>query len=375
MEDLLIRYLTGSCNEEDIQMVNSWLSLNSENQRNFDQLKDIYYLGKTMKTPGGFDPDKSLARIKSQYYRIRYNELKDTEGTNKAKNLRYLTIVAVAASLLLLISLGINLKTAFRPAVTIPSDIPLAYNEINTPKGSRTRLTLPDGTQVWLNAGSSIRYPMDFFRGDRKVTLTGEAFFDVKKSSRKRFIVNTSDIAIEVWGTKFNVKAYPDESIIRTTLVEGSISIKKLKGSVRDKETYLIPNQTAIYYKDENTIAEQDKQAEVPESRKVVHTVQIQNEIKTVLYTSWKDDKWIIEGESLGSLARELERRYNVSISFDNESIKKYRFNGILADETFEQVLEIIKVSAPINYTIKSNQVRLEEDLRSRSKYDQFLNR
>lgn len=375
LDDLLIRYLIGSSTEEENRTITAWLSENKENRLYFDQIKDIYFLGKTLRSPSGFSPAESLNRIKYKYYKSRLTDRDSAFENSKDRRLNFRTIIAVAATVLLLVSLGFNFRKVFRSPDRVTLNKPVIYNEISTPKGSRTQITLPDGTKVWLNAGSIIKYPMDFFKGDRKVILTGEAFFDVRKYPKKKFIVNTSDIAIHVWGTKFNVKAYPEDDIIRTTLVEGSISIRNLNGNLREKETYLSPNQTAVYYKDKESTEYTAKTTDVPAAKPAPRTVQIENKVKTVLYTSWKDPKWIIEGQSLGDLASELERRYNVTIRFDNESIKKYRFNGILADETFEQVLEIIKVSAPINYKIKSNQVILEDNLDSKKNYDRFLNR
>jgi ferric-dicitrate binding protein FerR (iron transport regulator) len=217
---------------------------------------------------------------------------------------------------------------------------------------------------------------MDFMKGERKVALSGEAYFEVKKHPGKKFIVNTSDISVRVLGTKFNIKAYPDEETIKTTLVEGSVSILNLKGSKKNKETYLTPNQTAIYYKQET---KEEKRAETRDNEPMPgaapNSVQIENQINTILYTSWKDEDWVIEGLYLGDLARELERRYNVIIRFEDESIKKYRFNGIIANENIEQILEIIKVSAPVRYTISNNQIRLNYNKTSKSIYDEFLNR
>jgi ferric-dicitrate binding protein FerR (iron transport regulator) len=375
LDDLLIRHLIGSGTEEENTTILNWLSESKENRLYFDRIKDVYFLGKTLRSPSGFSPEKSLNRIKYRYFKLMLSAETTDFEKKRTRQLRFRAILAVAASVMLLLSLGFNFRSAFRNDDRVASNTSVVYNEINTPKGSRTQVTLPDGTKVWLNADSKIRYPMDFFKGDRKVILTGEAFFDVKKYPHKRFIVNTSDIAIQVWGTKFNVKAYPDDEMIRTTLVEGSISIRNLKGNFKEKETYLTPNQTAVYYKDKENTEQITNSVDVPALKPAPREVKIENKINTILYTSWKDPKWIIEGQSLGDLARELERRYNVNIRFDNESIKKYRFNGILTDETFEQVLEIIKVSAPINYKIKSNQVLLEENLNSKTKYDQFLNR
>jgi transmembrane sensor len=373
LEDMLIRYLIGSCTEEENRTVNNWLSENKENRLYFDRIKDVYFLGKTLRSPSGFSPEQSLIRIKYKYYKSRLTNQDRALENDRTRLLNFRAILAVAATVLLLVSLGFNFRSVFRGNGRVNSNISVVYNEISTPKGSRTQVSLPDGTKVWLNAGSNIKYPMEFLKGDRKVLLTGEAFFEVKKYPKKRFIVNTSDLAIKVWGTKFNVKAYPEDRIIQTTLVEGSISIQKLKG--KEKETYLSPNQTATYFKTTGSIPEKANAEPAPLKKVAQQTVHIENKINTILYTSWKDQKWVIEGQKLGDLARELERRFNVEIKFENESIKQYKFTGILSDETFEQVLEVIKFSAPIEYSITNNLVILEENTDTKSGYDKFLNR
>jgi transmembrane sensor len=373
LDDLLIRHLIGSGTEEENKTISDWLLESKENRHYFDRIRDVYFLGKTLRSPSGFSPETSLNRIKYKYYKARFADYNQAAENDRTRKLRLRTWIAVAASVLLLVSLGLNFRQVFRGGERATASIPVVYNEINTPKGSRTQVLLPDGTKVWLNAGSNIKYAMDFLKGDRKVLLTGEAFFEVKKYPKKRFIVNTSDLAIKVWGTKFNVKAYPEDPMIQTTLVEGSISIQNLKG--KEKETYLSPNQTATYFKTTGPKADITRAEPAPLKKAVPQDVHIENQIKTILYTSWKDKKWVIEGQRLGDLARELERRFNVEIKFDNESIKHYKFTGILSDETFEQVLEVIKFTAPIEYSITNNQVVLKENTDAKSGYDKFLNR
>jgi transmembrane sensor len=372
-DDMLIRYLIGSCTEEENRTIKNWLSESKENKLYFDRIKDVYFLGKTLRSPSGFSPEKSLNRIKYKYYKSGLADQDSAFENYRTRQLNIRAIIAVAATVLLLVSLGFNFRSVFRGNQRVTTDISVVYNEISTPKGSRTQVSLPDGTKVWLNAGSTIKYPMEFLKGDRKVLLTGEAFFEVKKYPKKRFIVNTSDLAIKVWGTKFNVKAYPEDRMIQTTLVEGSISIQKLKG--KEKDTYLSPNQTATYFKATGIMPEMVNAEPAPLKKAAPQTVHIENKINTILYTSWKDQKWVIEGQKLGDLARELERRFNVEIKFDNESIKQYKFTGILSDETFEQVLEVIKFSAPIEYSITTNLVILKENTDAKSGYDKFLNR
>jgi transmembrane sensor len=375
LDDLLIGYLIGNSTEKEKQDIEKWLSENNDNRHYLDQIRDIYYLGKTTKDPSGFDKEKSLAKIKADYYKLKYLESRADKERKRPSQIRFMKAMSFAASVLLIVSLGFNLQHILQPAGNRMSMGETAFNEISAPKGSRTIITLPDGTLVWLNAGSKIRFPMDFLNGDRKVSLVGEGYFEVVKYPEKRFIVHTSDLAIKVWGTKFNVKAYPEERIIQTTLVEGSISIKKLKGGPFEKETYLMPNQTAVYYKSVDGASTNKLAVHPPLGKVKPRSILVRNQINTVLFTSWKDKKWIIDGQPLGDLAHELERRFNVEIRFENESIKQYRFTGILSDETFEQVLEVIKFSAPIEYSVANNLVVLRENVDSKSNYDKFLKR
>lgn len=253
-----------------------------------------------------------------------------------------------------------------------------AFTEVNVPLGAKSNIILPDGSTVNLNAGSKITYPVNFLKGKREVYLEGEAFFDVKHIKNKLFVVKTSSINIKVFGTQFNVKSYPEENLIKTTLIKGSVAIEPVSGEEAGKTIYLKPNQTAIYYKStdgvyeksENKISGKDEKEKLSET---VEKIVVASEANPLPITSWKDDRWIIDAEELGVLAVKLERRYNVKISFDNESLKSYKFNGTLTDETFEQVLKVIQLSAPIKFEIEGNLVKFREDLLYKRKYDKMI--
>jgi ferric-dicitrate binding protein FerR (iron transport regulator) len=373
MDDLLVRYLIDSVSDDEKVRIDNWLAESSDNRKHFDNLKDIYHLGKVTKTPSGYDKDKSLERVRSRYYRYKYEEVSGRKGTAQRRP-SILAAVSVAATILVAFGLGFYLHSVVVKQPAQSSEV--IYNEVSSPAGSRSQAVLPDGTRVWLNAGSKIRYPMEFLNGDRQVTLSGEAYFEVSKMKDKRFIVKAGDLAIRVWGTKFNVKAYPEENTIQTTLVEGSVSILNTK-EIKPRETYLQPKQTATYYKDpanEEKIPEPQKPSKAPEPVQDSE-LQVQDKINTVLYTSWKDEKWIIEGKTLGQFAVEMERRYNVKIDFENDYIRNYRFNGIFRDETFEQMLQVIKLSSPVDFSINYNNILIKEDSNIRKSYDKYLRR
>jgi len=265
----------------------------------------------------------------------------------------------------------------------------LTYNEITVPLGAKSQVTLSDGTKVWLNAGSKLRYPVNFLKSTREVYLDGEAFFDVTKTTKRLFVVKTSKLNIKVYGTQFNVKSYADENLIQTTLVKGSVAIESIDGS--EKGTiFLKPNQSATYYKTlpnknpTNDLAQKKvpdiqnpkyKQAQGIKRSEPIKKIVVVPEVDPLPITSWKDTRWIIVGEELGQLTVKLERRYNVKISFENESLKKYKFSGKLAEETFEQVLKIIQISAPIKFSIKGNNVVFYVDPLYKKNYDKMISR
>lgn len=196
--------------------------------------------------------------------------------------------------------------------------------KISVPNGARTNIQLPDGSDVWLNSGSTLSFPDDFDKS-RPVTLIGEAYFDVKKN-KKPFVVTTLYGEVEVRGTSFNVKAFEKENL-QTTLVKGAVLVRE-KGS--EKEVTLKPGQHATWINHEFTVVN----------------------VNTELYTSWKDGKIIFDKEYLPQVAKRLERWYNVKIVLDNDPrLSEIWYSGTLEMESFSEVLELLKVTAPIDYT------------------------
>lgn len=194
---------------------------------------------------------------------------------------------------------------------------------VATPYGARTQFQLPDGSTVWLNSGSKLSYPAQFSK-TRRITLEGEAFFEVKKG--RPFIVSTSYGDIRVKGTSFNVKAFQDEAF-ETTLVTGLVQIK---GNETGEEILLQPGF----------------QAKQERSRLAV------SEVETELFTSWKEGKLIFRNEYLPEVTKSLERWYNVHIELANDpQLSGIYFSGTVEMESFPEVMELLKTTASINYT------------------------
>ncbi|HLO61225.1 MAG TPA: FecR family protein [Bacteroidales bacterium] len=256
-----------------------------------------------------------------------------------------------------------------------PDSQVIAYNEIRTPLGAHSEVVLPDGSTVWLNAGSTLRYMNVFNHDNRDIILTGEGYFKVAKNPALPFNVKTGDLNIRAVGTEFNVKSYDDEGIIETTLVEGKIMIsqnKKLRKSI-----YLEPNQKAVYVKNNKKLTIEDLRAvretkpEVLKLKKGI--IYIAEKVDPVPIVSWKDNRLILKGEELSNLLIKLERRYDVKFIFESESLKQFRFTGTLENETLTQVLDFIKLSAPIDYDLQGKTVIISENKQMTKKFSNHM--
>lgn len=232
-------------------------------------------------------------------------------------------------------------------------------NEISVAYGSKSRIVLPDGSIVNLNSGSLLKYRSDFVN-ERKVYIEGEAFFDVQKDTRHPFLVQTSNITIRVLGTVFNVKSYPEEKTIETTLVSGSVQILAKSGNSRDEYktlTVLKPNQKAIFYKNSMETEKESTDQKTEINKKARETIQVQKEIKTELYTAWKDNNLVFDNEQFGKLVPKLERWFNIEIENNFPELNDSRLTGKFDTETVEQALEALRIITPFNYTIEKNKI------------------
>lgn len=181
------------------------------------------------------------------------------------------------------------------------------FNELTIPKGRSYSLVLSDGTRVWLNAQSSIRYPVNFGEGERRVKITGEAFFDVKHHNNNVFIVETEEYNIKVLGTKFNISSYLDQEVAAATLVSGSISISS-NNSNEIEEVVVAPGEQYRYNK-------KNKSREIAK-------------VDTELYTSWVDNNLRIKQMSLEDIFKILVRRYDIDLFYSDEGTKHEVFSG-----------------------------------------------
>ncbi len=349
----IIGFLSGGLNPDEFEVLNKWIQESEENKKFFDQINDIWQATSEIEKKHGFDPNKAWDDIYGQI-----NKKNRVFIPLKRINSEILRIAAVFVFALILggsgfYFLNIN-KLQFSSQLV----------EYVAPLGSRSFLKLPDGTKVWLNAGTSVKYKNNYGVANRNITLTGEAFFDVAKNKNLPFNVETSAITITAIGTQFNVKAYSEENVIETTLIEGSVSLKTVNDNL--KTPYLLKiNEKAVFSKSTKTLAISNttqKVNAVNKPNKTKPSLTILKSIDPKPIISWKDKRWIISNQKLSELSVKLERRYDVNFIFENESLKNYAFGGTLEDENLNQVMEVISLAAPIKYFIDKKNVYINED-------------
>lgn len=264
--------------------------------------------------------------------------------------------VAVAAVWFL--NVGRDRQSSPGPGNPGASTVPIS--EVSTGNGSKSKTVLPDGTQVWLNAGSKLVYNKDFGQTKREATLTGEAYFDVVKDPSKPFVIHTSQLDIRVLGTAFNVRSYPGDKTTEASLIRGSIEVRIHE---RPNEKILLkPNEKLVVNNDPDPVQVKDvtpKAIKKAEPLVVIDRLNYWPSDSTILETSWMENKLIFRDESFAELASRMERWFGVEISFNDAGLQKERLTGIFETETLQQALHALQITSPFRYRIEGNKVYL----------------
>jgi transmembrane sensor len=227
----------------------------------------------------------------------------------------------------------------------------IANNEISVLYGSKSKITLPDGSVVIINSGSTLKYPTQFDKNSRKVFITGEGYFEVTKDKKHPFYVQTNNVTIKVLGTKFNVKSYADEQTVEATLVTGSIELYNSKNEIKDENRLAVlkPNQQATF--------EIGKTKLLNNIQDSITGLRINDQVDVTQFIAWKDNRLVFRDENFVNLTHKLERWYNVEIEIKDDSLKKTLFSGVFVKESIEQSLNALKIATPFHYTIRQNHI------------------
>ena len=359
---LISGHLSGSLNADELNALKKWVTESPENKKYFNEMRYVWI------SSGNDNRKKGSGRNILEL-------LNEIPLSGKKKSLSFNTWLKIAASWTIIITLsgllGWYLRGDQEQHEAEPSLLQSNTTTVQTKLGSQSMVDLPDGSTVWINAGSKLTYNDSYNEEDREVSLIGEACFDVKTNAEKPFIVKVGDLSVKALGTTFNIKAYPEDQVITTTLVKGKVVIEGTDVNDEKFSITMKPNENITYLTSMKSVKEQPEAIINPTKHikpekavelKIPEKVIIADNIKPELYTSWKDESWIIEKQLLGNLIKDLERRYDVEILFGSDNISDYHFSGTIQRETIEQVMKILQRTIPLHYIINKSTVTIRED-------------
>ncbi len=218
-----------------------------------------------------------------------------------------------------------------------PVDLSTAYHTLEIPRKGEFQLMLADGTKVWINSESLIKYPVAFKGKERRVYLEGEAYFEVSKNENMPFVVDMGKAAVQVLGTSFNARAYRDENNVYATLAEGKIRLE-----TPGRSMYLAPDEQGIVDLTSGNISKKK--------------VDIQ------LYVSWKDGRFAFQQQTLEDMMNTLSRWYDIQVFFESEALRQVTFTGNLKRyDGFNKIIELLEMTGMAHFKVEGNKVFISE--------------
>ncbi|MGE4587420.1 MAG: FecR domain-containing protein [Mangrovibacterium sp.] len=327
MKARIIAYLDGELGEEECRELADWLTRSDANARYYARIRDLWESSRTEAFCLA-ETEKAWNKFIASTQGMGYNR------QHKVPVVRTARITRLAAVLVLGMVLGgfIAYYSGTTPAKTVQFTA-------SAPKGSVARIILPDHTEVYLNAGTELCYTAEAGAKNREVTLSGEAWFKVRKNRELPFLVHTGYYTVKVLGTEFNVKNYAEDNRLETTLEKGKIVITSSDKLRLKEELMLNPGEQLVLNKEKNSLRVRD--------------------VDPLLYSSWKNNKLQFLRLQLGELITLLERRYGVEIEVNEPGILNYHYSGTIKNESILEVLEILQHTLPIRYEIDDQIVKI----------------
>lgn len=343
---MMARSVSGEISKEEQDELNHVLENNPLSFQHFLMLRKVW--GKNLIADDSLSEEQNenvpFKRIISKAEQQR--QIVDENPRAKTTRLRIskFLIYSCAASFALFAVFFFNKRDAH--VISTSQQVVAAQN------GSRSKVLLPDGSSVWLNGGSKLYYDGDFLGPTREVRLIGEARFDVAKQQARPFIVHTGDIDIKVHGTVFNVKYYQGDANIETTLLEGKIEVFDNTNKTQPP-VFLVPNQKLIIH------VEKALEPIKVNTRKTYELINLDTRLSANerMETAWVYNRIEFRAERFSELAKRLERWYNVTIDFENDSLKALTFNGSFEKETADEAFSALQKVGNFNYNIKGREV------------------
>jgi ferric-dicitrate binding protein FerR (iron transport regulator) len=333
------RYLERKTSLAESEQIRNWL-IDPENDAELRQILGEIWTNSEIRLKGQ-EPDfnRMLDQVHHQINNQQIHQLKQ-----KASVPSFYRLFSRVAAILVIPLLLLSVYFYFNPGNNSKL-ASVTFREIYTKPGTRTQIDLSDGTRVWLNDGTTIRYPESFSGDKREVFVDGEAYFEVKSNPANPFVVNNPMMNTVVTGTHFNLNAYSADKYFEATLLEGKISLERKNQTLK-----MNPGEQVQF----------DSQLE----EIVQKTVELQNA------SAWVDGKLIFKDEKLGTAIRKLARWYNVEIVIANPEISNYLFTGTFQDEKIDQTLSLISLALPVSFEFKkvNNPTEIQRTIYMRKK-------
>jgi ferric-dicitrate binding protein FerR (iron transport regulator) len=351
MEEIIIRYFQDNATAEEKAMLESWLKKNQDNQTEFESVRKTWDLASRLNKIHSVNVVSARKKVKRKIPEFR-----------KSRGL-FFYWQRIAAVIILPLMISVAGYICF---LNQEPDDEIFQQTITSSYGTRNHLNLPDGTGVWLNSGSVLRFPSKFQGSRREVYLQGEAFFEVANDRLRPFYVNLGEMSVKAVGTSFNIAAYKKDNTFETTLISGELLLVKKNRSRKDVVLCKMePNQHTIYDKSRKKITLYEDVLPPAGNTEEIRTIKSVNaepvpqkvDIFENKYTSWINGKLIFRNDPMDEVIKRLGRWYNVDIRLQDTILYDFRYTATFIDETLEQVLELLKLSAPMEYTITEREI------------------
>ena len=329
IDELIANYLTGGLDENNLSELKAWIAASAENETYFIQQREVWFSAVSREAASIYNKNKAFDTFRERIHSSKKEQKPFRQGFRLSAMWRYAAVVAVI--------IAVGYLSYWRGEVNVKDTF--ADISVEAPLGSKTKLYLPDGTLVWLNAGSRMTYSQVFGVDNRKVELEGEGYFEVMRNEKIPFYVKTKDLQLRVLGTKFNFRDYPEDHEVVVSLLEGKVELNNMLKS--EKEAFLAPDERAILNKSNGLMT--------------VESVAASNA------SQWTDGYLFFDEELLPDIAKELERSYNVKIHIANDSLNNFRFYGnfVRREQNIQEVLDALASTEKIQYKIEERNITI----------------
>ena len=330
IDDLIIQFLCGELDENSLAELRAWIAISPQNERYFHEKQEIWF--------SSVDAALLKKYNKQEAFRVfqeRVAMAQEDKNIHLKDLFRWKKWTGYAAMLALICIMTFfayhqgkhNVSSSF-------ADI-----QVEAPMGSRTKALLPDGTIVWLNSGSKLTYSQGYGLNDRKVSMSGEGYFEVKHNEKLPFCVNSQNLRVNVLGTQFNFRDYPDDKEAEVILDKGSVKLDNLTNTGNSQ--LMVPGQKVILDKKSGKM--------------------ITEECEINIVSQWTQGLITFDNATLDEIAKRIERSYNVTVHIRSKAVGKYRFNGdfVRQEQSLQEVLDALAATGHLHYQLKGRIVTI----------------